>query len=441
MNLPVNLAGYPARWRFPGSPLLEELFTSAPWSNGGGVRIIRTVTGYGHEVTKALGREARVAGGGQIDLRILVVSSGQLGEDLGTALERLRRPGVEPGPAGPERTDRLADWLTNQPTVLLIGPAPRGLAPSVLAHAQELHEWTVKKDSSLAVTALVLDTSEHRAGGNPIDLTTGWPVDPTLPAISGGVGRLWRAYLHTRVAWETAGDLSRAVRWSEAGFATLADEDDRGCERLLNNLAASDLRKVGASIRKEFSGYVACFLHPARSRSDLLRRAEGLLQAGLVWKPDGSGWPQAVPWVARAALSSNVIPDAEALFRGCLICRPLAREVQGRCLDLESRERAVCWAIKTRSTPNPEAAKRWQEYTADPTYPARVFYPPGCPAEPVDSWPFTTFGEFLHATAPNSSQWSAWHELRELRNGLAHNHYLCWRVLMRLIEIEARLDP
>jgi hypothetical protein len=235
--------------------------------------------------------------------------------------------------------------------------------------------------------------------------------------------------------------LSRAVRWSEAGFARLADEDDSGCEQLLNNLASGDYRKLGSVMRKEFVGYVAGFLHPARSRSDLLNRADDLQQSGLVWKPDGTGWPQPVPWAARAALCSNLIPDAEFLFRGCLICRPLAREIQGRCLDLESRERAVCWGLKTKSTPHPDAGIRWQDYTGDPTNCARLFYPAGCPAEPADSWPFTTFGEFLHATTPRSPQLSIWHELRELRNGLAHNHYLCWRVLMQLINIEARLEP
>jgi hypothetical protein len=291
------------------------------------------------------------------------------------------------------------------------------------------------------MTALVLDTPEERAGGGSIDLTVGWPVDPVLPAYADGVSRLWRAYLHGRVAWETAGDLSRAARWSTGGFSSLADEDDSGCEQLLNRLSRAEFRKVGSGTRKKFTEYVTAFLHPTRSRSDLLRRADDLLQPGLLWKPDGNDWPQPVPWAARAALSSRAIPDAESLLRGCLICRPLAREVQGRCLDLESRERAVCWALRTRDVPHPEAARRWQDFGGDPTNFARVFYPPGCPAEPVDSWPFTTFGEFLHATSPSSPQWSVWHELRELRNGLAHNHYICWRVLMRLIDIEARLDP
>ena len=77
----------------------------------------------------------------------------------------------------------------------------------------------------------------------------------------------------------------------------------------------------------------------------------------------------------------------------------------------------------------------------DPAYHARIFYPASCPAEPADSWAFTTFGEFLHATSPVSPQWSVWHELRELRNGLAHNHYLCWRVVTKLIDIEAQLEP
>lgn len=441
VNLPVNLAGHPALWRFPGSPMLEELFAAAPWSNGGGVRIVRTVRGYGRAVADMLGREARVAEGGLLDLRVLTIPPERLTAGLEVALEGLRRPGIDPAPAGPERTDYLADWLTDQPTVLLIGPAPAGLAPGVLADVRDLYDWTLKKNSRLAVTALVLDTPEERAGGSHIDLTVGWPVDSTLPAYSDGVGRLWRAYLHARVAWETAGDLSCATCWSEGGFSNLADEEDVGCERLLNQLAAADLRKAGSGTRKKLIEFVSAFLHPARSRGDLLRRADDLLQAGVIWKPDGSGWPQPVPWAARALLSSNAVPDAESLLRGCLICRPLAREIQGRCLDLESRERAVCWVLKTRWAPHPEAVKRWQDYSTDPAHHARVFYPPDCPAEPADSWPFTTFGEFLHATSPNSLQWNVWHELRELRNGLAHNHYLCWRVLMRLIDIEARLDP
>ena len=89
----------------------------------------------------------------------------QLEAGLEPALERIRRPGAEPEPAGPERTDLLVDWLINRPTVLLIGPAPSGLAPGLLAEARDMHEWTLKKDADLAITALVLDTAGERAGG------------------------------------------------------------------------------------------------------------------------------------------------------------------------------------------------------------------------------------------------------------------------------------
>ena len=123
------------------------------------------------------------------------------------------------------------------------------------------------------------------------------------------------------------------------------------------------------------------------------------------------------------------------------MCRPLAREVLGRCLDLEFRERAVCWSNRTRSNPHTEALVRWQEFRTDVAHYARVFYPSDCPAEPGDSWPFTTFGEFLWATDPRSSQLAAWRDLRDLRNGLAHGHYLCWRAIIRLLEIEGRLEP
>lgn len=441
MNLPVNLAGHAGRWRFHGSSRIDELLASAPWESGGGVSIVRTVLGFSRDVTDALVRDIRAAEGGRLGARILAVPSEQLGDGLVQALDRIRRPGNESGPAGLEQMNKVADWLTNQPMVLLVGPAPAGLAPTVLAEARDLHDWTSKKATERAVTVLILDTPNDWSGAGCIDLTVGWPVDPTLPTYAEGMGRLWRSYLHARITWETAGDLSRASRWSEAGFSCLADEDDNGCERLLNQLSAEDYRKAGSSIRKTLINYITAFLQATRSRKDLLQRADDLLRDGLLWRPDGSGWLQPVPWAARAALSANAIPEAKSLLCGCLICRPLALELQGRCLDLESRERAVCWTSRTRNAFHVEADRRWQNYSVDPTDYARVFYPVGCPAEPTDSWPFTTFGEFLHATSPNSPQWTVWHDLRELRNGLAHNHYLCWRVLVRLLDIEARLDP
>jgi hypothetical protein len=441
VNLPVNLAGHAGRWRFHGSSRIDDLLINAPWGSGGGVIIVRTVLGFSRDVTDALVRDIRAVEGGRVGARILPVPPEQLGDGLVQALDRFRRPGADPRQAGLEQLDRVADWLTNQPMVLLVGPAPTGLAPTVLAEARDLHDWTLKKASERAVTVLMLDTPNDRSGGGSIDLTVGWPVDATLPNNAEGAGRLWRSYLHVRVAWETAGDLSRASRWSAAGFCSLADEDDNGCEDLLNRLSAEEYGKAGSSMQKSLTDYINAFLHPIRSRSNLLQRADDLSRDGLVWCPDGSGWPQPVPWAARAALSTNALPDAKSLLCGCLICRPLARELQGRCLDLESRERAVCWTSRMKNVPHPDADRRWQEYSADPAYHARAFYPVGCPAEPTDSWPFTTFGEFLHATSPNSPKWTVWHDLRELRNGLAHNHYLCWGVVVKLLDIESRLDP
>jgi hypothetical protein len=441
LNLPVSLVGHIGRWRFHGSPRLDALLAAEPWARGGVTGVIRTVPGYSRELTDALVREVRGSNGGRVDVRFLIVPAELLADGLVVALDRIRRPGAELQPGGLELVERVSDWLTNQPTVILVGPAPCGLGPGILTEARDLHDWTLKKVAERAITALVFDTSAERAGGNPIDLTVGWPVDPTLSSYADGIFHMWRSYLYSRISWETAGDLSRAGSWAEAGFTNLSDEDDDACEGLLNRLAEEEYSRIGKGSANELSEYVVQFLSPIRSRGDLLRRAEGLLPERLVWRPDGSGWPQPVPWAARAMLARGDAAEATPMLRGSLICRPIAREVLGRCLDLEHRERAVCWSHRTKCIPPPDAADRWSGYCNDAGHHARAFYPANCPAEPRDAWSFASFGEFIHAVAPNSPLWSAWHDLRLLRNDVAHGHYLCWKSVTKLLEIEIRPDP
>jgi hypothetical protein len=149
-----------------------------------------------------------------------------------------------------------------------------------------------------------------------------------------------------------------------------------------------------------------------------------------------------VSWTARALPLDEVGGESALLLRSELTCAPLAREVLGRCLALEARERAKLARQIGALPPPPEAFTRLESFQRPEAKGDGLLYPQASPARPREAWAFAEFGAFVETAeraGASRRQVSELHALRLLRNALAHGHYTGWYAVRRLVEIERHL--
>lgn len=68
-----------------------------------------------------------------------------------------------------------------------------------------------------------------------------------------------------------------------------------------------------------------------------------------------------------------------------------------------------------------------------------LMYPPGCPAAPTDGWAFATLGEVVNTFAGRGPLRDPRFRLLELRNHLAHCHYVGWAAVAEVVALRAVL--
>jgi hypothetical protein len=433
VNLTVTVAEHSAEWRFRDSARLEAWLATRPWLSRNEARWLRVSAP--HYAAGFLARVRRTIRGhddGASGVSFAEVRPEPLADGLAAALA----DALEVPPAGRhELFGRLAERLTEQPTVFLVPPPPGGrLQP--LEEVSECLERLGKGPAAARVLLVLVDTPRQRMAGAGFDLSVGLPAGGLLAA-GPSEEPLWRAYLHHRLAWEAAGDLEAVAEWEEdvGPVPTGADSD---FERQLNRTARERLEALAAADRQAVRDYLEHGVRQTRPRHWLGGRAAELERDGLLWRPPGSEEPLVVPWLARALLLAGEAPLCVFHLRTCLVCAPLARELLDRCFELEARERAALWARRTNRVPPAKAVERWGLFQEPGSFQAGL-YPLGCPACPDDAWPFATFGEFLTVMAAGDPRRDVWDDLLKLRNHLAHSHYAAWPAVQRLRDIEAAL--
>jgi hypothetical protein len=437
VNLPVRLAGHTATWRFRDSDDLDAWLAGQPWRQQGGVKVLRIAAAeLAPELAAAIARAVR--GSDDVgDVRVRALSTAALAAGLRTAVgESLELPG------GTDRREylRLLARELGTPTVFVAEPAEWPAGAALLHDADELSEEVARSPSAPAVTFVLLDTPERPLSGLAADLATGRPVDSLFRLASGPDLVLWRAYVHARLAWEAAGDLARAKRADELGFGLLRTGDDAGLERLLNSAAEQTLARLDAGVAQQAGEYLQQLTGGGRNRKWLAQTATQLTAAGVLWKPLGEVRPRPAPWLARALLPANRAGTARALLRAVLVCAPLAHQVLDRCFDLEAAERAVCSPPPGARVTNPDILRRFDKFEHGDPDSDIVYYPRGCPAVPASAWDFTSFGEFLDQLPPDPARSPAQHQLRRLRNAIAHGHYICWETIQALRRVQEQLE-
>lgn len=429
MELPVTLNGHRAAWVYRGSRELGAWLESQPWLRGGGVVRLRLGTSTGDIDLLVDGLRRAVRGADEAGHQPVVASLPIVDKLVSTLQAEL---------CGAAEADerRVVDECSFKHRLILCITESGG---PIAAEARAFSDRARKVAPDFATAFVIISTGSDAAEGDELDFTSGAPDDHVLRLLDDTQDRLFRSYLHARVAWESAGAINRA-RSLETVLRSVRVGDDEAVENGLNEFAR---QAYGCAMERDKRRLVEFLAAIARGAVvDARRVAPELGNAGLLWSPFGRERWRVVPWTARALLLDDIAGESALLLRSQLTCAPLAREILGRCLELEARERAKLARQIGASRPPPDAVARLESFQRPEARGDALFYPRSSPARPRDAWAFAEFGAFVEtaerAGAPRR-QVSELHALRLLRNGLAHGHYAGWVAVRRLIEIEGRL--
>ena len=147
----------------------------------------------------------------------------------------------------------------------------------------------------------------------------------------------------------------------------------------------------------------------------------------LLWRPPALNGLHIVPWASRSLLAHSALPRKYVWgMRHQLVCAPLAGEILSLCLKFESQilvrlhGRRGTRMVSSDALNSQDKFKRGEDRF--------VVYPwafPARPTEPDDAWAFATLGENLNSSTSGSRP--MYNNTRQLRNAIAHGHYVNWR--------------
>jgi hypothetical protein len=439
MLLSVDVAGAVLPWRFLDSARLDGWIAGQPWLKGGGVVALR-VSGprQAQSLAEALRSAVRAADAGGSDVSTYTLTLRDAGSRA--ACDVLLEAVGHEGPGGAESIGVLSAHLAAQPSVFAI-EVPDGVVADVVAQLESASEYVRKTRQHAALTAIVLSASPVAGAVECLILDVGAPLLTVLELRDAGPQQRWASYLHTRIAWDAAGDADRCAEWGAAlpPDACRPGADDP-LELALNAFATRAWNTVDGAIRDRVRQSIAA--GGTRGRADghdrLVRELEG---RRLIWRPLGSGIARPVPWVARALLLERVSPaERRDLLRSCLVCAPLLRGAIARCLELEAYVRThYRQDLVTSQPPSGESLRMLQAFREGKFGSRRELYPTACPGIPDDPWAFESYGGFLKSLGTRGSRRAAMEDLRTLRNALAHGHFVSWRVVEEIDGIERQL--
>lgn len=418
MEIEVTLCGHTASWHFAGSNKFKNWASQIPWQNDGGLCIIRTgAQVYSSEIQLSLERTIYGLNGQDRTLYIQKVICTQGSTPFESFLRSLE---LDSRLGEIEARDRIRTRLLDKPTVFLfVEETP--LPP---------HHWETLiqvvehyRKTSVPLCAIVID-NRGVVHAEPIcDFTVGRCTHQVFrPAIGLDAATVWRAYLHHRISWECAGDLSLAFCLAETA-AKIGIEDDESLELLFQQNAISLSSHASFDLLRK----VICSADSRQSykSSDI----HELVESRLMWFPPSIPTPRVVPWAARVLLHEKILTGREiSNLRHGLICSPLAAEIMAICLQVEQHVRSRLHNrgdVNKLATTN--ASENQENFTSglDPA----THYPNAHPAPPTsenDIWVFASLGEVLYC-CPKPAVSDLDRNMLALRNGVAHGHYIGWQ--------------
>jgi hypothetical protein len=324
-------------------------------------------------------------------------------------------------PAGSQRNlaEQLAKLTCARPRLLIASPVPATFATWIdeLRIIVDLHQ---KLPSPGAIAFLVV-VRDPDAPGDACRLDVGWPAEAT--AVYDDDDR-WSAYLHERVAWHSGGDIERAIDVG-AALPPLMRGDDQVLEAALNEHAAA----LFARLPKEMQEQLGESLDQVRYNPSLR------LGIGLSGAEARSHRP--APWLARALLNRDRSHPQKRFLSSLSGCRPLANRLLGRCMDLEQRIRDHVLATPPWRPPS-TPSKRLETLRQDSSAVEHRLTPLGRVAS-LDEWDAASLNEVIGLSPDDRSTKDGMHELRYVRNALAHGTAVGWNALAIVDRLEDAL--
>lgn len=422
----VALAGIRLTWRFGTDTRFASWLRERPWTSRGGV-VVAHVTGPEQAAVVSELAVARLReSDGQKLGRDLELRLCELDPDLPSPLQQVQRwlemPVQVPGSAFTLRDTarRVAElervWIVS----CHAGGPDRPWRTGLRCHVEDLNK--ADADARLAVVVLTPDAPDP----DGVDLRCGQIAGPL--GAQGALAR-WDAYVHTRLAWEAAGNLDRATSLHDR-VTTVRRDDDAGLERCLNEWARLSWRDLDGAVRERILRH--CSAAVGAPAPDAWGSEPEL--EPFVWNPGGVVLP--VPWLARALLTTGAgHPPLRGLLRCALVCAPLRDAVAARCLAAESRLRA---AAEPTAPPPVEAEALLRHVEAGRAYEC-LHYPEDAAAIPRSAWDLVSLGDFIRALPPAHPRRGLMEDIRILRNAVLHGHYVSWKTLVQADLIARRM--
>jgi hypothetical protein len=333
------------------------------------------------------------------------------------------------------RIQAVARRLADRPRLCLVGPLEAD-RPRAAQDAEECVDLLGKVVAGARACVLMADTRDRPLAGVAFDLAVGAPP-AELGFSTEPPELLWSRYLHIRLAWEAAGDPGRAEEMVNM-IGRLTPEDDVALERGLGRYSAAACANLPKGSHQQVVDCVGA-MGGGRARRGQGREAtlRELATAGLYWQPGGPSELMPAPWLARGLLLQRPDGPGVDFLRGCLVCTPLAQDLVAACLLMETRERGRFPAFEERDA-GPEAKEHWDRFQHGRSMTYRL-YPQGCPAAPGGPWSFASLGQVLRQVGDDPRR-DALYRLLELRNHLAHGHYVGWKAISELMDIRRLLS-
>lgn len=425
MQLDLTLAGFTSPWSFRGSRAFANWAEERPWAREGSLCVLRTEdVGIANLMRPSI---ARFVHGINAGLSRLDIRNIDCGGALGTPVQAMIRDfELDPNIPAFEAFDRIEARLRDR-QLLLVFQETSTVHPDEWLHLVLLLEHFRKSVKSTALAAIVID---HRGVVNvqPVcDFRSGFASHSILAEASSfsDVDALWPAYVHHRVAWEAGGSVTYALSLDQR-LATCAVGNDEDFEQRLQEHAMEQLQlhPYKADL-EEFHAIIGTKCNLTSTRQTTLEAR--LFAQHLLWRPPALNGLHVVPWASRSLLAHAALPRKYVWgMRHQLVCAPLAGEILSLCLKFESQILVRLHGKRGSQTVSNDALDSQGRFKRGEDL--FVVYPRAFPARPTkldDAWAFASLGENLNSST--SGRRPMYNNTRQLRNAIAHGHYVNWR--------------
>jgi hypothetical protein len=290
-----------------------------------------------------------------------------------------------------------------------------------------------REQSVFPLIVLVLsENAQLILRSDSFDTCPSMPTGSILDARELDPDALWGRYLHSRAAWECAGDLAQ-VRMYGLAWKELRPRDEQALEISCFAMATERWECVGESTKTELNGFLKDSSHPSK-REEQSERLSRLIGGGVLWQAPGHSQPMPTAWVVRATAKSIV--GNGILQRAALVNIYLVAEVLAWCFQLEALEKER-YLDGSGLGEDLETKDQYDNFVNKNPNSAAHFYPESYPLE-LTSRDFEAFGKFCNRFSKNPRT-SPRKRLLNIRNALCHGHYAGWRVIEDLLLVQAQL--